>query len=77
MSGSFVSNFQAINNVTLVLGLKTAPKVWLKKRSHSKTAQVRQQIFHMVICFDTRFHPYQPTFSRDEFFCFFFFAFSS
>ena len=38
MSRIFVPNFEAIGHVTLVLGPKTAPQVWRKKRSQSKTA---------------------------------------
>ena len=32
-----------------------------------------QKIFHTVIYLKIPFHPYQPTFDRDEFFFFFFF----
>ena len=49
----------------------TAPKVWRNKRSHLKTAQVRQKIFHMVILLKIPLHPYQPTFGRVENFFFF------
>ena len=51
---------------------KTALQVWRKKRSQSKTAQVRQKIFHRVICLKIPFHPNQPTFNRDEVFFLFF-----
>ena len=51
-------------------------QVWRKKRSESKTALVRQKIFHMVVCLKIPFHPNQPTFGRDEiFFSFFYFFF--
>ena len=36
-----VRNFEAISHVTSISKSKTAPNVWRKKRSHSKTAQVR------------------------------------
>ena len=73
----FVPNFEAIGHVTLVLEPKTAPQVWRKKRSQSKTALVRQKIFHMVVCLKIPFHPNQPTFGRNEVYFFFFFLFFS
>ena len=72
----FAPNFEAIGHVTLVLESENAPKVWRKKRSQAKTAQVRQKIFHRVVCFKIPFHLNQPTFGRDEV-CFFFFPFFS
>ena len=45
----------------------------LAKRSQSKTAQVRQKIFRMVVCLKIPFHPNQPTFGRDEVYFFLFF----
>ena len=68
----FVHNFEAIGSVTSVLEPETAPQVWRKKRSQSKTAQVRQKLFHMVICLKIPFHPNQPAFGRDEVYFFFF-----
>ena len=72
-----VPNFEAIGHVASVLEPETAPQVCRKKRSQSKTAEVRQKIFHMVVCLKMPFHPNQPTFGCDEvhffFFSFFFF----
>ena len=71
----FVSNFEAKCHVTLVLRSENRPDSWRKKRSHSKTAEVRRKTIHVVVCFKILFHPYQPTFGHDEvyfFFCFFF-----
>ena len=66
MSCMFIPNFETICHVTLVLEPKTASQVWRKKSSLSKTALVRQKIFHTVICLKILFHPDQPTFDRDE-----------
>ena len=68
----FVPNFEAIGRVTSVLGPKNRPEVRCTKRSHLKTALVRQKIFHTVIHLKVHFHPNQPTFGRDEVFSFFF-----
>ena len=54
---------------------KPPPQVWRKKQSQSKTAKVRQKIFHMVVCLNIPFHPNQPTFGHDEVH-FFFYSFS-
>ena len=43
MSYMFVPNFEAIGCVTLVLEPENRPQVWHKKRSHSKSALVRQK----------------------------------
>ena len=72
MSYMFVPNFEAIGHVTLVLGPEPPHKFGVKKQSHSKTAQVRQKIFHLVKCLKIPFHPNQATFGRDEVFFFFF-----
>ena len=49
MSCMFGANFEAIGLVTLVLEPKNSPESWRKKRSHSKTAEVRKKILHMII----------------------------
>ena len=75
MSCRFVPNFEAIGHVTLVLEPENRPASSAKKRSQSKTAEVRQKIFHRVICLKTPFHPNQSTFDRDEVYFFFFLFF--
>ena len=67
-----VPHFEAIGHVASILEPKTAQQVWRKKRSQSKTAQVRQKIFHGIVCLKMPFHPNQPTFGRDEVYFFFF-----
>ena len=71
----FVPNFEAISQVTFVIGFENRPKSWPQKAFHSKIDQVRQNIFHMVICFVIPFKPYQPTFGHDKLFFFFLFFF--
>ena len=69
----FVPNFEEIDFLTLVLGLENCPENRHKKRFHSKTAEVRQKIFHMVIvCLKIPHYLYQATFGKDKFFPFFF-----
>ena len=71
-----IPNCEAIGHVTSVLESETAPQVLRKKRRfQSKTALVRQKIFHLVVCLKTPFHPNQPTFGRDEVHFVFFFLF--
>ena len=66
----FVPNFQAIALMTLILG-HTAIKLWRKNRSHSETAQVRQKIFHLVVCLRYPFIPTNSLLTAMSFFPFF------
>ena len=56
--------------------IRTPPrKFGVKSGLSQKRLQVRQKIFHMVICLKIPFYPNQPTFGRDEVYFFFFFFF--
>ena len=84
----FVPNFAAISHVNLVLEpenlgfrnrkptlvLEPTTKVWRKKRSQSKAAEVQQKIFHTVI-YVLRYPliPTNPVLAAMRFFSFFFF----
>ena len=58
----------------LVLGSENRPESLTKKGFYSKTAEMWQKIFHMVILrLMIPFSPYQPTFGRNEVFFVFFF----
>ena len=52
----FIPSFEAKNHVFRFWNPKIVRKVWRKKRSHSKMANVRQKIFHMVIYLKIPFH---------------------
>ena len=77
MSYMFVPNFEAIGHVILVLGPENHPASLAYKAISVKNGQVRQKIFHMVVCLKIPFQPNQPTFARDEVFFFLIFVRSS
>ena len=75
MSYTFVPNLEAIGHVTLVSEPENRPASWRKKPFQSKTAEVRQKIFHMVECLKMSFHLNQSTFGHDEIYFLFSFFF--
>ena len=57
--------------MTLILEPETATKVWRKKRSQSKTAEVRQICFTRLDVLKYPFIPTNPLLAAMRFFCLF------